>query len=68
MFIALLVPALRDAPSAWAALAAGLAATVLAVLPFKLGLLPATFVGVTVGLLIDSRRPRPRPHRGEEAA
>jgi 4-azaleucine resistance transporter AzlC len=59
-FIALVVPVLRDRAGIASALVAGLAATALAALPLKSGLLLATFIGIGVGLALEARR-RPRP-------
>lgn len=53
-FIALLVPNLRDLPGLAAALAAGLAAVLLRLLPYKLGLVAAACVGILVGLACES--------------
>lgn len=53
-FIALVVPALHERASAGAAIAAGALVVVLAGLPFKLGLLIATLVGMGVGLTLEA--------------
>lgn len=60
-FIALVVPTLRDRAGIATALVAGLAATVLAALPFKAGLLLATLVGIGVGLALEARQAGGRP-------
>ena len=49
-FIALLVPTLKDRPMLLAALAAGMTAVAANGLPYKIGLLLATLVGIVVGL------------------
>lgn len=49
-FIGILVPVLKERPSQAAALAAGLIAVVAFPLPYKLGLMLATLVGIGVGL------------------
>lgn len=59
-FIALVVPALRDRANVAAALTAGIAAVLVAGLPFKLGLLAATAIGIVVGLLLDRRHDAPQ--------
>ena len=50
IFIALVVPALKDRGAVLAAIAAGFTAVLAAGLPFKLGLLTAALVGILVGL------------------
>ena len=50
VFIALVVPALKDRASALVAVAAGLTALLANGMPYKLGLLTAAFVGIIVGL------------------
>jgi len=50
IFIALVVPALKDRAGVLAALAAGLCVVAVSGLPYKLGLLVAAFVGIVVGL------------------
>ena len=55
-FLALLIPALRDRASRGAALAAGVCAVFAAGLPFNLGLLAATGLGLAVGLALAARR------------
>lgn len=52
-FIALVVPNLKDRPSIIAALSAGLVALIAANLPYKLGLMMATLVGILLGLLVE---------------
>lgn len=49
-FIALMVPALKGRPGVAAALAAGVVAVLTFNLPYKLGLVTATLVGIGVGL------------------
>jgi 4-azaleucine resistance transporter AzlC len=50
IFIALVVPTLKDRASLLAAIAAGVTAVAAASLPYKLGLLTAALVGILVGL------------------
>jgi 4-azaleucine resistance transporter AzlC len=54
-FIALAVPAVNDRPSLLSALSAGAAALLGWNLPYKLGLIAAALVGITVGLLSERR-------------
>ena len=54
-FIALVVPRLKDRASAGAAIAASFVAIVGAALPYKLGLMGAALIGITVGMVIESR-------------
>ncbi len=54
-FIALVVPALRDRPGALAALSAGLTALAAYALPYKLGLILAALVGITVGVWSEAK-------------
>ena len=54
-FIALVMPGLKDRPAVAAALSAGLAALLVYSLPFKLGLILAALVGITVGMLLEKR-------------
>jgi 4-azaleucine resistance transporter AzlC len=56
VFIAMLVPMLKDRPLVAAALAAGVVALLGAALPYKLGLVLAALVGVSVGLIAEGRR------------
>ena len=56
-FIALVVPALRDRPSAAAALSAGVIAVLAADLPYKLGLMVAAIGGIAIGLWVEARQP-----------
>jgi len=53
LFLALLVPTLRDRASKAAALAAGVVAMAADSVPFHLGLAVAAFVGIVVGLLVQ---------------
>ena len=48
-FVALAVPAIQDRPTLLAALSAGTTALLAHGLPYKLGLIAAAFVGITVG-------------------
>ncbi len=54
-FIALVVPGLKDRPGVITAVVASLAGLVFFGLPFKLGLLAATFVAITAGLWSEQR-------------
>ena len=54
-FIALVVPALKDRPAALAAFSAGLTALAAYSLPYKLGLIVAALVGITVGLWSEAK-------------
>ena len=54
-FIGLVVPPLKDRPSAAAAVSAGVVAVVAADLPFKLGLMLAALTGILVGLWLERR-------------
>ena len=56
-FLALLVLSLRDQVSRRVALVAGGCAVLAGGLPFKLGLLVATGVGMLVGVLLETRKP-----------
>jgi 4-azaleucine resistance transporter AzlC len=55
-FIALVVPGLKDRPTAAAALTAGVCAVGFAELPYKLGLVAAAMVGIGVGVILEARR------------
>jgi 4-azaleucine resistance transporter AzlC len=55
-FIALLAPVLRERASLAAALAAGLVAVLAFGVPHKLGLMAAALVGITVGVIWETRR------------
>lgn len=55
IFIALVVPSLKDKASLGAALSAGVAAILLFGLPLKIGLLVASLIGIIVGMLIEGR-------------
>ena len=54
-FIALVIPTLKKRADAIAAGTAGLLAVVAARLPFNSGLLAATFIGIALGLLVETR-------------
>lgn len=56
VFLALLVPTLKDHESLAAAVAAGVVAVAGAGLPFNLGLILAAIVGVGIGMLAESWR------------
>lgn len=66
-FIAIVVPQLASLPHFAAALAAGAVALIGQDLPYKLGLMAAVFVGVTIGLALTRWRARGLARR-EEAA
>lgn len=55
IFIALVVPSLKDKASLGAALSAGVAAIILFSLPLKTGLLVASLIGIVVGMLVERR-------------
>jgi 4-azaleucine resistance transporter AzlC len=55
-FIALVVPLLKDRPSVAAFVTAGIAAVAGAGLPYKLGLIAAAFIGIGVGLWLETRQ------------
>ncbi len=54
-FIALVVPALKDRASTGAALIGGIGALLAFYLPYKLGLIVATFLGIAAGLWLQQR-------------
>lgn len=54
-FIAIIVPALKDRPAWAAALSAGVVAVLAYALPYRLGLIVASLVGITAGLLLERR-------------
>lgn len=54
-FIALVIPRLKDRPSAAAAISAGVVAVLCNSLPYKLGLMLAALIGVVVGLIVESQ-------------
>ena len=55
-FIAMAVPVLKNRPTIAAAVSAGIVALVAYSLPYRLGLLVAALVGITVGTLLESRK------------
>jgi 4-azaleucine resistance transporter AzlC len=55
-FIALLVPLLKDRPMIAAAMTAGAASILAFALPYKLGLVAASLVGIVAGLFMEKRR------------
>ena len=55
-FIAMAVPVLKNRPTVAAAVSAGIVAIVAYSLPYRLGLLVAALVGITVGTLLESRK------------
>jgi 4-azaleucine resistance transporter AzlC len=54
IFIAIVVPGLKDRPSIASALSAGVVAVITYSLPYKLGLIIAAFVGIFVGLWLET--------------
>jgi branched chain amino acid efflux pump len=60
MFLALLVPVLKDRPSWLAAVAAGAAVLLGRGLPHNLGLIVGVLVGIATGLAAELRRDNPR--------
>lgn len=54
-FIAMVVPVLKKQPMIAAALSAGVTALLAYDLPFKLGLILAALVGITIGTLLENR-------------
>ena len=55
IFLALLVPAMKDRATITTGIVAGIGALVGAVAPFNLGLLLGTLVGIIAGLAVDTR-------------
>ena len=55
-FIAMVVPVLKDRSAIAAALSAGVVALVAFSLPYKLGLILAALVGITVGTVLEGRK------------
>lgn len=55
IFIALVVPSIKDKASLGAALSAGIAAILLFGLPLKTGLLAASLIGIFAGMLVEGR-------------
>ena len=55
IFIALVVPSIKDKASLGAALSAGVAAVILFSFPLKTGLLVASLIGIVVGLVIEEQ-------------
>ncbi|MEX0787342.1 MAG: AzlC family ABC transporter permease [Anaerolineales bacterium] len=56
-FLALLWPSLTDRPAAAAAILAAVLAVALADLPYRTGTLAASLAGITVGAVLEARRP-----------
>jgi predicted branched-subunit amino acid permease len=54
-FIAMVIPMLKSRGQIGAAIAGGIAGTVLFALPLKLGLIAACVIGTCVGMLVDTR-------------
>ena len=57
-FIGMVAPLCKNRPNLAAALAAGIAAVLTNSLPNKLGLMIAAFVGIGVGVWVESRQPK----------
>lgn len=57
-FIAMVIPVLKNRPSVLAALSAGIVALLAYSLPFKLGLILAALVGISVGTFLENLRSR----------
>jgi len=57
-FIAMVVPVLMDRPAVVAALSAGVVALLVYSLPYKLGLIVAALVGISVGTFLEGRKAR----------
>lgn len=55
-FIAIVIPALKDRPTAAAACLAGVAALLAFGLPYKLGLMAAGLLGIAVGTFLEGRK------------
>lgn len=55
-FIALMIPALVDRPAVAAAVSAGAVAVIGAGWPYKMGLVAAAIIGITVGTVLEGRR------------
>ncbi|QBD83765.1 branched-chain amino acid ABC transporter permease [Ktedonosporobacter rubrisoli] len=58
-FIALVVPVLKDRASTIAALSAAIVSLLVVALPLKLGIVAASLIGITVGLLVDTKYIKP---------
>ena len=54
-FIAMVMPVLKNRPSILAALSAGMVALLAYSLPYKLGLILAALIGITVGTLLEKK-------------
>ncbi|OLC60634.1 MAG: branched-chain amino acid ABC transporter permease [Ktedonobacter sp. 13_1_40CM_4_52_4] len=68
-FIALVVPNLKDRAGTAAAATAGIIAILAASLPYKLGLIVASFVGISIGIFLESKyNKRTRIHKKEDDA
>jgi len=55
-FIAMLVPLLKDKPALMASITAGISALIFYPLPYKLGIILATFVGIATGVWMEQRK------------
>jgi 4-azaleucine resistance transporter AzlC len=65
MFLALLVPALKDKPCWVAAIVAGIVVLAGKGLPYNLGLIVGSAAGIAAGLLAERKRPADFPDNGE---
>jgi len=52
-FLALVIPAIKDKPTAMAALSAGVSVVLLNNLPYKLGQIVAALIGILIGVLVE---------------
>ncbi|MBP6804713.1 MAG: AzlC family ABC transporter permease [Chloroflexi bacterium] len=57
-FIGIVIPGLKERPSAAAALSAGIVAVLAYSLPYKLGLMAAALTGIVVGVVLERRDPK----------
>jgi 4-azaleucine resistance transporter AzlC len=55
-FIAMVIPVMKNRPAIAAALSAGIVALLAHTLPYKLGLILAAMVGISVGTLLEGRK------------
>ncbi len=65
-FIGIVIPGLKERPSAAAALSAGIMAVLAYSLPYKLGLMAAALTGIVVGVLLENTSPSSRNLKGSE--
>ncbi|HNH27726.1 MAG TPA: hypothetical protein PLR93_11930, partial [Anaerolineales bacterium] len=59
-FIAMIVPVMKKSPVIASALSAGVTALLAYHLPYKLGLILAALVGITVGMLLENLQAAPK--------